>query len=76
MKSLCDRFGHKCECGEYFEDSTNKIDALQQKIDKLRDTLSQMDLTLCSMGDLMTKEDMDEVLRLEALRDRVLEETK
>lgn len=48
----------------------------KKEIQMLRDALSQMDLTICSMGDLMTKEDQEEALRLEALRDRVLKETE
>lgn len=54
----------------------DEIGKLQAQIKMLRDALSQMDLQICAAGDLMTKEDQQEALRLEALRDRVLKETE
>ena len=53
-----------------------RADALEAKVEMLRDALSEMDLQICAAGDLMTKEDEQEALRLEALRDRVLKETE
>jgi len=53
-----------------------ELEQMKETVFMLRDVLGHMDLTICSAGDLMTKEDMLECDRLIAMRDNALEETK
>lgn len=68
---LCD----KCGWAMKFPEELCRCE-LEQRVKMLRDALDQMDINICSAGDLMTKEDMQEAERLIALRDTVLEQTK
>lgn len=64
------------ESDNHGREQSKRADDLEAQVEMLRDALSQMDLQICAAGDLMTKQDQQEALRLEALRDRVLKETE